>query len=357
MLWYVTSVIIPAVNAQSVQIYSNSLAFSRIIDDFVLVSPKNNSNEEINQMWWKRIGCFFRSGRLKYLEFAFRSILIGADKNITIYTRDILIALLFCIKGHEVIYEAHQKPSWKASFIINKLKRNKLRFVCISEALRSYFIGAFSIEERNIIVAHDGAFVENYQKAEKIDVREVFGISDDKKILLHTGSLYKGRGAELFEYILSNFDDLVIAHVGGTQENIDFWINEIHNERFFALPHVSNNQLIRLQKSADYLLYPMTRQVSTYWCCSPMKMFEYLASQRPIISTSVGSIKEVLNEGNAFLFDPDDQSTLLQALEKCFSNKEEASRRASNAFNDAQKKYDWSKRADSIKNFVLRGFG
>jgi glycosyltransferase involved in cell wall biosynthesis len=61
------------------------------------------------------------------------------------------------------------------------------------------------------------------------------------------------------------------------------------------------------QAASDILLMPYSRSISASSgqdiaeVINPMKMFEYMASGRAIISADLPSIREVLNEGNAVL--------------------------------------------------------
>jgi glycosyltransferase involved in cell wall biosynthesis len=64
------------------------------------------------------------------------------------------------------------------------------------------------------------------------------------------------------------------------------------------------------QAAADVLLMPYSRSISASSgqdiaeVINPMKMFEYMASGRAIVSADLPSIREVLNEGNAVLCEP-----------------------------------------------------
>lgn len=356
---YITSVNIPAINAQSVQITANARAFSRALNEFELVSPSNKNNTSSNiddvDFSWKKINLWFKTGRLKYLEFCIKALYMCSG-NETVYTRDILIALLFFYFRKEcVVYEAHQKPSKIAAFIIRMLRgKEGFKVVTISNALKDFYIGTFDINETNILVAHDGIDINVYEGIKEIDLHESFSIDRKYKILMHSGSLYKGRGAELFLPILERYPELFIFHVGGSQEIIDYWTKKISNNRFKAISHVQSHELVSYQVSADYLLYPMLRETKTYWCCSPMKMFEYMASGVPIISTNIGSIKEVLNDKNAFTFDPDDSSTLWSAIDLALENELECMKRSNEAFENVKNSYTWEIRANAIKEFIVK---
>jgi hypothetical protein len=61
----------------------------------------------------------------------------------------------------------------------------------------------------------------------------------------------------------------------------------------------------RIRAVEDVLLMPYSRSISASSgqdiaeVINPMKMFEYMASRRAIVSADLPSIREVLNEGNA----------------------------------------------------------
>jgi len=66
------------------------------------------------------------------------------------------------------------------------------------------------------------------------------------------------------------------------------------------------------QAASDVLLMPYSRSISASSgqdiaeVINPMKMFEYMASGRAIVSADLPSIREVLNEGNAVLVEAGD---------------------------------------------------
>jgi len=86
---------------------------------------------------------------------------------------------------------------------------------------------------------------------------------------------------------------------------------------------------------------------------SPLKMFEYMASKRPIIASGLPSIREILNENNAVLVRPGDYKDLADGIEKVIINKELSGRLAEQAFKDAQE-YSWEKRAERILDFIIK---
>ncbi len=355
MLYYITSVTIPAVNAQSVQIMANAESFyKQIPGEFQLITPKVHQITARDETWRKYINCIFKSGRAKYLEFALKVFFMKLEAKSTVYTRDILISLLFAFRGVHVVYEAHQKPSRKIKSIVKYLsKSNSFQLVCISKALQSYYLGEFGLNEKNVLVAHDGVHLEDYTQlaSNKSLFHEKLGIPKDKLILLHTGSLYPGRGAELFEVILRQFPDIALVHIGGKESDLSQWREKYKGTPFYCYPHMERSLMIQYQVSADILLYPMLRSTKTYWCCSPMKIFEYMASNRPVVCSAIGSLTEVFTADDGYLFEPDEPITLINAIQSAVTANHNQTK-SDNAYFKVKSKYTWSKRVRSILEFI-----
>ena len=73
---------------------------------------------------------------------------------------------------------------------------------------------------------------------------------------------------------------------------------------------VKHEAIPSYQAAADVLLMPYSRSIEASSgqdiaeVINPMKMFEYMAAGRGIVSADLPSIREVLNEGNAVLVEP-----------------------------------------------------
>jgi glycosyltransferase involved in cell wall biosynthesis len=79
---------------------------------------------------------------------------------------------------------------------------------------------------------------------------------------------------------------------------------------------------------------------------SPMKVFEYFAAQRAVISSDLPVLREVLNESNALLVPPEDVHAWNNALQSLISDASLRKKLAKQAGEDA-KKYSWRQRAEN----------
>jgi glycosyltransferase involved in cell wall biosynthesis len=113
---------------------------------------------------------------------------------------------------------------------------------------------------------------------------------------------------------------------------------------------IENRQLPLYQAAADILLMPYERKVAgssggdTAGFASPMKMFEYMACERAIISSDLPVIGEVLNEHNAVLCPTEDVDAWVDALDTLLKDPERRRQLARQARLDVEA-YTWLERA------------
>lgn len=357
---YLTRTDISSNAAQARQIQSMAYAFHEHLgNDFVLVSsgamPQGYDGAFRNFPFsgWKRLRyfgiCFFAAG------------MVLEKRDDTVFTRDIVVAAVVVALGGHAIYEAHKEPKSRFAHYLMKVlfSSNRFRLVVISGALGKYYRNNYIILDTHCMVVHDGVFPKPYdelRKKSKDELRSELGLSSNRKIVVHTGSLYK-TGAELFAAILDGRDDVVFIHVGGSTEECDKWSSYykdigIYNIQF--IPHKPVWQVQKYQVAADLLFYASTKRNPIYWCTSPLKLFEYMASGVPMIVARIGSVAEIVDESNAFCFDPDERISIKMAFDSFMSDPDGASRRAQMAQFVVRERYTWNARTRRIINFAAR---
>jgi glycosyltransferase involved in cell wall biosynthesis len=176
----------------------------------------------------------------------------------------------------------------------------------------------------------------------------------------YTGYLYPGRGMNLLLELARCFPRINFLWVGGHPGEVTTWRDRLTAENIgniILTGFIQNSQMPLYQAAADILLMPYERVIrgssggdsSSY--ASPMKMFEYMACKRAIISSDLPVIREVLNPTNAMLCPPEDIEAWSQALGELLTENEKREALASQAWLDIQK-YSWLERARN----ALEGF-
>lgn len=140
-------------------------------------------------------------------------------------------------------------------------------------------------------------------------LKEHFGCQG--KLIMYVGNLEKYQGIDLllkaFSLLDAKVTDCSLICIGGTGEDIDTYDAQakqlgISGRVYFIGPRPVNDLGMYLQQ-ADVLVSPRTEGENT-----PMKIYSYMDSSRPILATRIRSHTQVLDIGNAFLVDPEPAS-------------------------------------------------
>jgi len=85
-----------------------------------------------------------------------------------------------------------------------------------------------------------------------------------------------------------------------------------------------------------------------------MKLFEYMASKRPIVATDIPSIREILNKTNAFIVSPDDPEAMAKGIIEAVQNDTKNKKIIQEAYSDVEL-HTCSKRAKRTLGFLEKG--
>lgn len=122
----------------------------------------------------------------------------------------------------------------------------------------------------------------------------------------------------------------------------------ISPERFMFHDRVSNTEIPYWLKSFDLALAPFPNINHYAYYMSPLKIFEYMAAQIPIITTDLPSIKEILKHSeNAWLVKPGDVEALVSGIQTLILDEDKSQLLVKNAAQEVTK-YTWYNRAKLI---------
>ena len=136
----------------------------------------------------------------------------------------------------------------------------------------------------------------------------------------------------------------------GDQKNVS---SKLNNVKF--LGQVNYNKVPSILSKSDILLMPYANKVyvrakdlNTANYCSPLKMFDYLASGKIIISSKLDGICEVLkHQENAIMVKNYNLEAWIKALNDLLSKKYKLNKLQKNSI-DTAKKYSWNQRVLKI---------
>ncbi len=376
---------LPARRANTVQVMKMCQAFCDLGHDIHLAVPTERADPALEDSLlvpsWDELRshyglhCSFpiewlaSRPELRRYDFGWRSIRwarrIQAE---LIYTRLPQAAALASLSGLPTILEVHDMPAGQAGpWLLRRFLagRGARRLVVITRALSDDLKHTYPILSSPgfLTIEPDGVDLARYQNLpEPPSARKSLILPHtprdwpERFTAGYTGHLYSGRGVELLLEIAELERDIHFLVVGGEPPEVErarlmAKAKDLHN--LVLTGFIPNADLPRYQAACEALLMPYQTQVAASSggniapYLSPMKLFEYLATGRAILSSDLPVLREVLNEKNAVLLPPDDPRAWAQALRALRNEPARLSQLATQAHLEAQN-YTWAARASRI---------
>ncbi len=235
-----------------------------------------------------------------------------------VYTWVFQAALMALWRGLPLLLELHDRPSgsfgpWLYRRIAGHPGKKRLLF--ITKALQAVLEReqGLHIPPTQAVIAPDGVDLERYQDLpDPPAARRQLSLAEGLTAG-YTGHLYSGRGMDLLLRLAERFPQVNFVWTGGRPDDVAFWRARIAEKglgNVCLTGFVPNVKIPLYQAAADVLLMPYEQVITgssggnTAEVCSPMKMFEYMAAGRAILSSDLPVLHEVLNSDNAILCPP-----------------------------------------------------
>lgn len=268
-------------------------------------------------------------------------------------------------RGMPVILEVHDRPTGRLGpWLLRQTAemRGRKRLAVITQALHRAILQEYHlrITPQDVVIAPNGVDLERYlDLPEPFEARRQLGLGE-KVTAVYAGHFYPGRGMDLLLELARTFPAAQFLWVGGNDQSVAAWRDRIAatgSDNIILTGFVENRRLPLYQAAGEILLMPYERSVAgssggnSADICSPMKMFEYLACGRAILSSDLPVLHEVLNDQNAVFCAPEDPESWRRAFETLLADPARMRRLGQTARADAEQ-YTWQRRAER----VLAGF-
>lgn len=382
-LAYISNIRIPSRRAHSVQVMKMCEAFSRVslpedekVEVVLVVAHRREEIAEdpfdfygiaktftIKKLWCIDLPLGKFGHVLQLTTFALSGCVYAlTHKADLIFTRDEIFAPLIALTRKKVLYEVHTRRD----FFFNVFALKHIwRLVMISEGLKKYYIETYGISKDKILVAHDAVTPESFDVSEQKDaIRARLGLLSDRFVVGHLGkatTLGKPKGVEeiinAFAFVLQTHQEAFLFLAGLEEKEIPIMeslLQKAHvpTSAYKLVGHVPQKDFPPYFKACDALVmnYPNTEHYRLFM--SPIKMFEYMASGVPIVTTDLPVVREVLDEADAWFVQPDNVDSLAHGITQVIEQKDEAAKRAQGAHWKVLAQYTWEKRAQAIFNGV-----
>ena len=262
------------------------------------------------------------------------------------------------------IFEVHSLPEstlkkWWHCLHLSKIKR----IVTMTENLKTILLHS-GISPGNIIIEHDAVDIDFFKtNLSRHQAREILGIIPEAIICsyvgkFHTNGMEKGipEIIEAAKFVLQASPNVVFYFVGGPLDRIPYYLAlikkyDLPKGQFIFIEKRPINEVPLFLAASNILLMPHPKNNFYAYCVSPLKLFEYMSSDRPIVASSLPAIQEILEDHqNALLAVAGDARSIAEKITLLIQDSNLGQRLSQNALKKVQN-YTWNNRAKRILSF------
>jgi glycosyltransferase involved in cell wall biosynthesis len=179
------------------------------------------------------------------------------------------------------------------------------------------------------------------------------GVSE-AAVVTYAGSLYKGRGLESILEVAPRLPHCAFVILGGPDAERKKLMQRTKSSNVYFLGSISPRQVPAFLTASDILVALYDEDCEdvggnkTILTASPMKLFEYMAAGVPIISSNIGAIPEIIENGRSgLLIQPGDVDQFKNSIQRLMTDKTLAAALSSEALARV-KQYSWEHRLRRI---------
>lgn len=271
-----------------------------------------------------------------------------------VYTRSPYAGYLSAKLGLRTIVETHIHTDHPEFHRVAAACRTRscLGLVTVTSFLRDSYVDA-GIPDRKIVVCEDGVDLRPFDDLPSQEVlRRELGLPLERTVATYCGHLYDHKGVEHVIGASMLVPEVLFCLVGGWPDDIrrcQAMAEGLENVRFSGF--VPNSLVPKYLAASDILLLPNSMRYAQAYSTSPLKLFEYMASGRPVVAARIPALEGLLrHEKNAYLVEPDSSESMAEAVRRLQGDKGLALRIAEQARCDVEC-FTWERRFQRILDY------
>jgi len=200
--------------------------------------------------------------------------------------------------------------------IERKAVKNADLILSVSNSDKKHLCHLYGLHDSRIVVIPNGVNMDEFQKYSKINARKKLGFTESEKVILFHGQMAWKPNREavklIMTYILpkvySKYPNVMFLIIGEYSEILEKqYFNNTKNVHFLGF--VKN--LANYIAASDVCIVPLVRGGGT-----SLKILEYMAAGKPIVSTKIGVRGFKIREGKHAIIKDDIQKEFPNAIIK-----------------------------------------
>ncbi len=257
-----------------------------------------------------------------------------------------------------MILELHRIPRLGRRRFLSLLRRCKL-IVALTGPMRQALID-LGVSDIPVIVEGDAVDLHDFESLpDPVTTRASLGVGENEALIVYTGQLESMGLEKGMPELLGALQILAKRGVefrtviAGGPENVAQRFREtlpdILRGKVDFTGHIPHLKVPTLLVAADVLVFPAPLSKHPFYNrdTSPLKIFEYMASGRPIVTADLPPIRDILDDSMATFCPPGNSEALAEAMRLTLEEREDSAKRARLARAQSEQ-CTWEKRMERI---------
>ena len=228
--------------------------------------------------------------------------------------------------------------------------------IVVTQGIKDYLINN-GVDKNKVWVIENGANIELFIPIKNSNVvdelRNRLRINDDENVVVFIGNLAPWQGVEYLIHaaplIIEKMQKtkFLIVGEGMIKQNLMALCRALNVEsNFIFTGMVRYEDVPKYINISDVGIVPFIKDR----VCSPIKLFEYLSSGKPVVSSNIENIREILNKSKAgILVTPEDPTELSYAIIKLLKDKQLREQMGNSGREFVVNNYSWEITAKKTK--------
>ena len=246
-------------------------------------------------------------------------------------------------------------------FLVKKTMEYSAGFRTVTENIKKDLQRKYNIEGEKINVIGNGANTELFTPSDNLKCRKLLNLPENENIICFVGTFYPWQGLEYLissaPMILKNIPNTILLIVGD-QESVDEgglkrkligMINELNlEEKIVFTGVVPYEEVPKYINASDVCVSPFIRERNMRIGLSPLKIYEYAACGKPIVSSRIPNL-EFIEENNAgILVEPENPEELAKAVIRLLKDEKLREKMGRNGREYVVKNHSWESVARKV---------
>jgi glycosyltransferase involved in cell wall biosynthesis len=281
--------------------------------------------------------------------------------------------LAFKHKNYKLIFECNTPVSMLIRRGIKKLvAKNIDAQICknadlisaVSKEVKEFLLAEVPYAKEAQLIVNPNGVDPNRFKPEGKNLRAEYSFSNEDIVIGFSGNFSFWHGIEelikAFAELKPEIKNLKLLLIGTGEKSYLKQLEELAqaagSRDIIFTGAVSFELMPDYLRSCDILVSPQKVSFGKVFHGSPTKLFEYMAAGRPLITSNIGQMKEIIQDAqNGLLFKSGDSTDLAAKIKLLAENPSLRTSLAANARKEALAKHSWDNNVERILSALGKG--